>query len=201
MPPVGKSTGKPNPTARRLDDFKQFWYFYYLLDTGKAVKTSPEMQEFMWKGQMSYISAMYMVGRVGMDGPNLSALDLIKATNPKLADGPAHYTHEETQAWWRKVMEHWPVIPVQSFSDATLANGKKGKDVDLNDLVLVDEFREPAVDAPFLYNSAGDYGVPTFMGLAQQAGDEVGFKLFWPADLTRQDSSQMARDLPYGIDV
>ncbi|MCA9067374.1 MAG: hypothetical protein KDA84_00525, partial [Planctomycetaceae bacterium] len=48
---------RTSPDAQqRLDDLKQYWYFYYLIDTGAMEAKSPEMVEFFWKGQMSYMT-------------------------------------------------------------------------------------------------------------------------------------------------
>ena len=50
------------------------------------------MREFVWKGQMSYMTAMHMVTRTIFN--TNSAAD---AAGPEFNTGPAHYTHEETQ--------------------------------------------------------------------------------------------------------
>ena len=133
-----KLDGAAEPDARRrLDDIKQFWYFYYLVDTGKAKDKSPEIQEFIWKGQMSYITSMEMVidfFAVPSRNPADAAGDYAK--------GPARYTHEETQAWWKKVLDHWPLHATASFDDAVLADGARGSSVDLHDLVRLRDFRD-----------------------------------------------------------
>ncbi len=58
------------PEKARLDDLKQFWYCYYLQDTGLTTTTQagtnvtisllPAVQEFIWKSEMSYMNAAYM---------------------------------------------------------------------------------------------------------------------------------------------
>lgn len=187
---------KEPAAQRRIDDVKQFWYFYYLQESGKGKADAREMREFAWKGQMSYMTAMHMVTRTIFN--TNSAKD---AAGPEFNTGPAHYTHEETQAWWAKMLDFWPVTPVTNFTDVTLANGKKGKDVDLNDLVMVGEFQasqgstQPA-DVPFLYNS-GYMKTASFLTVAAKAGDEIGFKLFWPWN--PNDNYYRDRDVSYGI--
>ena len=52
-----------------------------------------------------------------------------------------------------KVLEYWPLVPVTSFADATLADGTAGKAVDRNDLARVKNFRQMETGNPFLYNS------------------------------------------------
>jgi len=189
--------GAKEPAAqRRLDDLKQFWYFYYLLESGKGKADSRELREFVWKGQMSYMTAMHMVTRTIFKTD--SARD---AAGAEFNTGSAHYTHAETQAWWAKMLEAWPVTPVSDFSAATLANGKKGKAVDLNDLVLVKELQAgtgstQAADVPFLYNS-GYMKTASFLTVTGKAGEEIGFKLFWPWN--QNDNYYRDRDVNYGI--
>ncbi len=179
---------------RRLDDLKQYWYFYYLVETQQDKPSSAAMRELMWKGQMSYANASHMIARTifGTDDPAAAAGDFSK--------GPAHFTSAETAGWWAKLLDHWPLVTVSRFADATLANGKPANSVDLNDLVPVAAFgREPPTQA-FLYNS-GYQTPPTFLCAATQAGEEIGCQLYWPADPTGKDGYYIARDLPYGIGV
>jgi len=184
---------KEPEAQRRLDELKQRWYFYYLLQAGKALKTDPEMQEFAWKGQTSYMVAHHVILR-RVFGTNL----VDEALPETLRHGPAHYTRAETEAWWAKVLAHWPYTPVKVFADAVLADGRKGKDVDLNDLVTVKAFAARSEGSPFLYNSG--YQKPgTFLTVAGRAGDEIGFQLFWPFGHPK-DRYYMARELPYGVD-
>jgi hypothetical protein len=181
---------------RRLDDVKQFWYFYYLLESGKGKPDSRELKEFVWKGQMSYMTAMSMV-----TGHFFGINSAAQAAGPEFNTGPAHYTHEETQAWWTNMLNDWPVTPVINFAEAILANGKKGKDVDVNDLVMIKEFQAPPgstqeADVPFYYNSG--YQKPaSFLTVASKAGDAIGFKLFWPWN--PDDPYYRDRDVSYGI--
>jgi len=180
---------KEPDVQKRLDDLKQFWYFYYLLDTGKTKPENPEFREFVWKCQMSYITSVDMVIDFFPDAnrdPNKAAGEYAK--------GPAHYTHEETQAWWAKVMEHWPAINLDLFADALLANGTKGKDVDLNDLVAVKEFQTPEPDMPV----GVERNVTSFFTVAQKAGDEIGFHLFWPYVPASRTGAE--RSIGYGLD-
>ena len=118
--------GEKEPAVqRRLDDLKQYWYYHYLAESGQGTPNSAAMREFAWKGQMSYMVAMHMVvkrhfaskdardvaGGISYNkGPEVADdVDLDALTGTDLTKGPAHYTHEETQAWWAKVLEFWPV--------------------------------------------------------------------------------------------
>jgi hypothetical protein len=184
-------TAKEPAAQQRLDDLKQFWYYHYLEESGQAKKDSPALREFVWKGQMSYAVAQHAIVRrvFGVNDPREAA--------PEFSKGPARFTHEETQAWWAKVLEFWPLKPVISFSDTTLANGKPAKSVDLNDLVSVKEFQGGQSDAPYLWNSGYMKLVP-FLTTAKAKGDTVGFKLWWP--FNPNDGYYRAREVPYGVD-
>lgn len=191
---AAKIDGKKEPDAqRRLDEHKQHWFYYYLIHAGKATKTDPDMREFAWKGQTSYAVAHHVILR-----RTFGTSSVADALPEPLRRGPAHYTHDETEAWWKKVLAHWPYTPVSVFADAVLADGRKGKDVDLNDLVPVKAFASRTEGVPFLYNSG--YQKPgTFLTTATKAGDEIGFQLFWPFG-TPGDRYYMPRELPYGVD-
>lgn len=178
---------------RRIDDVKQFWYYHYLMDTGKYTVKSPEVREYLWKGQMSYMVAMHVLCR--RDFGNDSVL---KALGPEGAKGPAHYTHAETQAWWAKILDQWQYKPVTMWTDAVLASGKPARAVDLNDLVMVKEFQGGKSDAPFIYNSGYMKPVP-FMVIARHKDDIVGFKLAWP--FNPNDGYYIAKKLPYGVEI
>jgi hypothetical protein len=182
---------EPDEQAR-LDDLKQYWYYFYLVDIKKDTAASPEMREFAWKGQMSYMTAMHMVMR-----QIFKVNDVFKATDPGISSGPAHYTHAETQVWWQKVLDHWLEVPVNRLADATLANGLKVKNIDLNDLVMVAEFKETGSDSGFLYNSTYQKP-PRFLTIARKKGEKIGFKLFWPMEET--DSAYGPKRLPYGVE-
>lgn len=176
---------------RRLDDLKQFWYYYYLTESGK--EKSPEMREFAWKGQMSYMTAMHVVTRSifgTYEAKDVAGTELVK--------GPAHYTHAETQVWWDKILDFWKFTPVAQFADARLANGESAKSVDLNDLVQVKEFQDGMSDNIFLYNS-GYMKPPQFFTVARKSGDRIGFKLSWPYN--PDDGYYRQRDVTYGIDI
>jgi hypothetical protein len=146
---------------------------------------------------MSYANASHMIGRAifshsdGCDPAHFAA---------DFAQGPAHFTAEETAAWWKKVLEHWPIVEVSRFADAKLADGRAGRDVDVHDLVAVKEFgAEPCPQA--LFYNAGYQKEPTFLCQATAAGDEIGFQLYWPADPTGKDGYYIARDMHYGISI
>ena len=183
---------KESDAQRRLDDLKQYWYYYYLVESGQDKATSPAMRELLWKGQMSYMNASHVIAR------RIFGTRKVTEAVGALSEGPAHFTTEETAIWWEKVMAHWPVVPVTRFSEAILANGKNGREVDLNDLVQVTEFGSAPTRQAFLYN-AGYMTAPTFLCVAKKAGEEIGFQLYWPADPTGKDRYYITRDVPYGI--
>lgn len=178
---------------RRLDDIKQFWYYHYLEESGQEKKDNRNLREFVWKGQMAYAVAMHVPIRA-IFGENYPK----DAAGPEFNNGPAHFTHDETQAWWAKILAYWPLTPVASFRDAVLANGQPAKTVDLNDLVRVKEFQGGPVDAPFLWNSGYMKLVP-FITIAKAKGDTVGFKLWWPYN--PNDGYYRAREVPYGVEI
>lgn len=179
---------------RRIDDLKQYWLYYYLLDTGKDKPDSPEMLEFAWKGQMSYANAMHMV--VNRVWQSRRVTDVVPES---IRQGPAHYTAAETEAFWQKILAHWPVIVVSQFSDATLANGQPAATVDLNDLVRVSDFAAlPAKERPFIYNSAQAPPVPFYT--VAKAGDTIGFHFSWPANPEAPPGFYGPKEVPYGIE-
>lgn len=191
---------------RRLDDVKQFWYYYYLTDTGHIQVGSPPTytmksndplaREFVWKGQMSYMVAQHVITRrtFGVEGEPTSA------AGPELAKGPAHFTAAETAAWWKKILDYWPETPVSRFADTTLADGRQGREIDLNDLVCVKEFDQVRMGQPFIYNS-GYQPAPSILNVAARSGQLLGFQLSWPRDPTGKDGYYIARDVPYGVDL
>jgi hypothetical protein len=183
---------KEPDAQRRIDDVKQYWYGHYLMDSGKYTTNSAEIKEFLWKGQMSY-----MTGMEGLLGRDFKSNDVKAVVGPVLSAGPAHYTHAETRAWWAKVLDFWPPTPATLFSDATLANGKPAKTVDLNDLVLVKEFQAGPGDHSFLYNGEASRP-PTFLMVADKKDAPVGFELAWPYN--KGDPNYEARDLSYGVE-
>ncbi len=151
---IESADAKIDPAAepdaqRRLDDLKQYWYFYYLIDTGAMAAKSPEMIEFLWKGQMSYMTAMHMAARRTFPQGSRRLYDLLPQ---ELLASAAHYSPEETAAWWKRILDHWPAVEVDEFADATLADGRRGRDVDLNDLVRVTDFQSLTSGRPFLFN-------------------------------------------------
>jgi hypothetical protein len=201
-----KLDGAKEPDARRrIDDLKQFWYYYYLIASDKYTPDSPETREFIWKGQMSYMVAMHApVYKLGYLGERKDGTLIEKTLGPELSSGPAHYTHEETQAWWTKVLEFWPLVPVQDFRAGKLADGTSAAAVDLNDLVAVREFASDKPDVPFYGNfgSASPRDV-SFMEVATEKGEEIGFKLFWPCRpiWCPEGGQYAAMKVPYGAEV
>lgn len=177
---------------RRLDDIKQFWYFYYLLETGQAHDKSAAFKAFLWKGQMSYVTAMEMV---------IDFFPDVKSRNPAhaaghFANGPAHYTHEETQQWWDRILEHWQPRQVNEFSDFVLADGTPARDIDLNDAVPVREFQ--SIENPSRQYQIARRHESSFHTHAEAANVPIGFKLFWPFTPGNHDTRQRA--VYYGVD-
>lgn len=177
---------KEPDARRRIDDMKQFWYYYYLVDTGENKPTSPAMRELFWKGQMSYMNASHMIARrvFGTSDTKYAAADYVGT--------PARFTTEETAGWWPKILDHWPVVPVTKF-DAS--------NIDLNDLVAVEEFGDAPPLQGFIYN-AGYMVPPTFLQTARETGEELGFQLTWPTRPSHpNDRYYLARDVPWGVSV
>jgi hypothetical protein len=185
--------GNEPQEERRIDDLKQYWYGHYLMDSGKYAHDSAETKEFLWKGQMSYITGME-----GLLARDFKTADVKSIVGPALAAGAAHYTHAETQVWWPKVLAFWPLTSVSLFSDATLANGMPAKAVDLNDLVMVKEFQTTPSDRPFSYN-AGYMKSPIFFMTAERKDDPIGFKMWWPYH--PGETSYESQPLAYGVDI
>ncbi len=179
---------------RRLDDMKQYWYFYYLIDAGAMAAKSPEMIEFLWKGQMSYMTAMHMATRRTFPGGSRRLYDLLPE---ELRKGPAHYSTEETAQWWTRLRDHWPAIEVDEFAGATLSDGRRARDIDLNDLVRVSDFQALTKGRPFLFNSA--QADPTPFVTVARAGETIGFRFSWPAR-DKQLRFYGPKEVPYGID-
>ncbi len=177
---------------RRLDDLKQYWYFYYLVATGQDKPTSQAMQELAWKGQMSYMNASHMIMR------RIFNTNQAELAAGEYMHGPAHFTPAETDQWWPKILKQWPIVPVDRFADVKLADRRFGRDVDLNDLVAVTEFGNDPCRQAFLYNS-GYMTPPAILTTASRADEEIGLQLYWPADVTGKDRYYIARDVPYGI--
>jgi hypothetical protein len=156
---------------RRFDDLRQYWYFYYLLDSGQAVPTNTAFREFIWKCQTSYITSTDMlIDRF----PDANRSPVVAAGD--YAKGPAHYTHEETNRWWAKVLKHWPVTEVDRFDESQLADGTVGHAVDLNDLVSIEEFQHSGPGSVCMI----DRHPASFYVIAKRRGETIGFRLFWP---------------------
>lgn len=182
---------------RRLDDVKQFWYFYYL-----TVTTSPSdgaFKNFVWKGQMSYTTAMQMVARRWFkvydprmaatqqySGCQVSFPNMPPCPNPL----PAHYAHDEvegTTGWWPLVHAYWNDANFHLFENSLLSDGTSGATVDQNDLVQVAEFHFPtaqtAHEVLVNYNPtlSANYGDVTMLQTAN-AGDTIGVAVYRPLD-------------------
>jgi hypothetical protein len=191
-----KIDGTKEPDVRRrIDDVKQYWYYHYLMDSGLYTKSSPELKEYLWKGQMSYMVAMHVLASRQFGG---SRLDTVKdVVGPELNAGPAHYTHEETQVWWARVLDFWKVTPVANFSSTVLANGKLANSIDLNDLVAVQEFQNTLPDRPLYFRSDYVKPVPILM-IARRKGDEIGFTMAFQFKEGRPFGT---RKIAYGVDI
>ncbi|MBB4966353.1 hypothetical protein [Saccharothrix violaceirubra] len=184
---------EPGPD-RRLDDLKQFFYYYFLQDSGRMTTDAPETREFMWKGQMSYMNAL-MVPLSKVYGRT----DPAAVAGPQTAAGPAHYTAAETAAWWNQVKAYWPVRAVNRFEDATLADGTPAAWVDRNDVGPAAEFVTPGAPAArFLYNSATSGHTPRFLTSAEP-GVHIGFQLLWQK-YDNGTTQYASRDVRYGIE-
>lgn len=169
------AVGEP-AAVRRIDDLKVFWYYHYLMASGQCRADNPEMRTFLWKGQMSYMVAMHGPVRSLFRG---NGTGIGKLVGEQLASGAAHFTHAETQVWWARLLEFWPVVEVTRFADATLADGTPAARIDLNDLVAVHDFRSVGADErPFSANcgtsSPRDLSL---LVIATRPGDPVGFLL------------------------
>ncbi len=185
--------------SQRIDEVKQFWYFYYLVESGQATKTSDALKEFLWKGQTSYMTAMVMVAKRVFDG----RYRVPELVGDELATGPAHYTPEETAAWWEKILAYWPQEEVISFADTTLANGRRGSEVDLNDLVAIPQFAQAPEEKNYVaYNYQPgpllNRQDARFYTIATREGEEIGFRMVWPEELPKRKPNS-ARDVAYGV--
>ncbi|MFA5343011.1 MAG: hypothetical protein WC381_03500, partial [Kiritimatiellia bacterium] len=184
------------PEQRRLDDLKQFWYYYYLQDVG-VDNSLPEFKELLWKGQMSYMNPLVTLLYNVFKDVRFDAVERIASPNffntnvtpPFVA--AAHYEPSETAGWWANVVRHWPMTPVNEFDNAVLADGTHGSDVDLNDLVGVQQFRTNALAGCLSY--VNEYLRPQPLTRARLAGDVIGFQVYWAA--TNAD----VRRLPYSV--
>lgn len=167
-----------SPYQKRLDDLKQHWYFYYLLDTGQVIATNRATQELLWKGQTAYMAPQSLFCRWVFGQRYLHDVPQISP----YTNGPAHYTPVETAAWWSNVTRHWPYTPVHRFRDGVLANGTPARAADLNDLVSVKKFQtyENERGQTLSYDSCSRAPVP-FYTVARRAGVAIGCKLVWPA--------------------
>jgi hypothetical protein len=141
---------------------------------------------------MSYMTAMHAIAN-----RTFQTTDVTTVVGD-LKNGPAHYTHAETQAWWSQVLAYWPVTTVTEFASTRLADGTAASTVDLNDLVAVAEFQSGYADSPFYWNAPNDGSVPALVS-AHATGDAIGFKLFWLYNAGVRNFAE--KIVPYGIDV
>ncbi len=185
---------KEPAAQRRLNDLKQYWYYYYLVDTGQDKASYPAMRG-------TAVERADVVRE--RDAHDVATRCL---TREKLMmqlviwpewSGTFH-SSTKRHSGGRKCLNTGPVVPVTRFGEATLANGHKGSDVDLNDLIPVTEFGSEPSRQGFLYN-AGYMTPPTFLCVASKTDEEIGFQLYWPADPTGKDRYYIARDVSYGI--
>jgi hypothetical protein len=87
---------------KRIDDIKQYWYNLYLFDVKQHNESSREFKTYLWKGQMSYMVAMHaLLDRY------FKSTDVKAIVGQVMSSNPAHYTHEETEVWWEKLLAHW----------------------------------------------------------------------------------------------
>ena len=187
------STIEPD-ASRRIDDMKQFWYYYYLLDSGRAKPDSSAMIEFAWKGQMSYATAMHMVLKRVWNTRKIT--DVVPGD---MRSGPARFSRGETASWWNKILEHWPVVEVTHFSGTTLSDGTPAGRIDVNDLVRVEDFGAiSSRERPFLYNGA--QAPPAVFLTVARAGEDIGFQLSWPSFPERPPQFYGPKEIPYGIE-
>src|SRR5690606_36534345 len=131
-------------------------------------------------GQMSYMTAQHVVMR-----RFFSTNKARDAAGAEYNTGPAHYTHDETQAWWMKVLDFWKVTDVSNFADALLVDGTAARTIDQFDVTPVSEFSNSAFGVPFSYNgSSSSSRAKAFITTASESREEIGFKVFWPSGTT-----------------
>jgi hypothetical protein len=187
---------------QRLNELKQFWYYYYLQDHVMSrsgswpgnMKTSIEpaivdkVKEFLWKGQTSYIVPLYCFtwGMFRSMGNKVDIPSIYDVCSPTYFDksrqyaAPAHYTAAETAGWWADVVKYFPYTPVSQFKDGRLSNGKPAADVDLNNLTTVNEFAGKAPGNGTFTYMPHHAAQPAPLVTAQKAGDVIGLKVFSP---------------------
>jgi hypothetical protein len=189
------------PEKRRLNELKQFWYYYYLQDhffnwdnSYKAAidpAIMAQVKELLWKGQTSYINPLYCItwGLFRHLSASNAIPNIYEVCGTSYYDkekkfiAPAHFTAAETAAWWARVVEAYPYVPVTMFKDSKLVDGKLGADVDLNNLTTIKEFagKAPGGDGTLTYMP--HHAVqPMPLVRATKDGDTIGLKVFsWPA--------------------
>jgi hypothetical protein len=116
---------KEPAAQRRLDDLKQYWYYHYLVQSEHNTPHDERLREYVWKGQMSYMVSMHLVVKRHIGGrdntsvqeavsgahsgqPEIEEISLAVLDRKDVTQGPAHFTHEETQKWWAEVLAFWP---------------------------------------------------------------------------------------------
>ena len=185
-----------SPEKQRLNDLKQFWYYYYLQDhfmnwdgSYKAAIDPAIMdktKELLWKGQTSYINPLYCITwglyrHLNKTSNIPHILDLCAPTyydKDKKFIAPAHYTETETATWWADVVKSYPYTPVTMFKDSRLVTGELGADVDLNNLTTVTEFSGKAPGDGVLTYMPHHAVQPMPLVRATKDGDPVGLKVF-----------------------
>lgn len=186
--------GTKEPHAkRRIDEMKQYWYFYFLVASKLDNPYSKEMREFLWKGQTSYIHASHMIARrVFLNADVGAAL-------PEYCRTRAHFTTAETRDWWQKVLTLWPQPAVSYFHHCQLIDGTSVADTDVLDLVSVRQFQDASTAQPLHYNAFSQEPA-TFCTTAESRGDQIGFQLYWPVSADPLNRYYMARDVRYTIE-
>ena len=77
-----------------------------------------------------------------------------------------------------------------------MTDGRKGATVDINDVVAIKEFGQAPANVAFSYNAGSSSQTIPFLTIAEKAGDEVGFTIFWPYN---EGVYYRARDVFYGV--
>jgi hypothetical protein len=182
---------------QRLDDLKQYWYYYYLADTNAKTSSGPPslLQEFVWRGQMSYMTSEFMVESVWFG--NLDAFvdgTPTYAGSSRTSPLPARYSPQRTAEWWPLVLEHWNRPDIQSFGDVVLSDGHTtGAQVDVNDLVQVQEFKASNIIGLTFGVNARNFGTVSALTVARPTDTNTGWDFYWGA------KPPYPYDVPYSV--
>jgi len=98
-------------SRQRLDDLKQHWYHYSLIDDGFAANVSAK--DLAWKGQMGYQISSRVDVILGWGNTDLygdTGYTYGAATSPPTTTWPFHFSTAETAAWWAGVKTHWQTM-------------------------------------------------------------------------------------------